>query len=253
MNHSPSVPPPVQPMRSARWVSPLSGWRAVRAIAAVLAWVLATIGLTAVGSMVAGRVLGERPSLVVDFLVLGVLSTIGALLGMWLHVVRPLGQGWSIIGWCRPQHSMWHVLWQAPLIMITAATTQVLLMALLGRGEAPTSGNNQAIGDIISSVNAAQLVAVIVVAAVIVPIWEELAFRGLIYGSLRTRLRLVPAIISGGLIFGLAHANPLTLGYLTVAGMGFCLLTEWYKSSIPTMVCHGFNNGCACLVLVMTL
>lgn len=253
LRHPHQPPLPVQRMRSEPWVSPLSGRSAVWANLKVLAWGFASVVLAVAALFIVQLVFGAEPTVMTIFLAAMLSTAVAVPLGMWVHIVRPLGQGWSIIGWRKPQRSVAHVLWQAPFVMMTAGAVQVLVMTALGLGEPSSTEQNESLAEVVSDVGAAQLAVVYLSVAVIVPIWEELAFRGMLYGSLRTRLRLIPAALLGGLLFGLAHGNLLTLPYLFVTGVACCILAEWYKSAIPTMLCHGFNNSVVFVVLVMAI
>jgi membrane protease YdiL (CAAX protease family) len=96
---------------------------------------------------------------------------------------------------------------------------------------------------------------VILVAATIVPIAEEVFYRGFIYRALRVRFDIIPAALIGGLMFGAAHL--LYGGYpgwqaLTIGFEGFllCLLYEQTGSLWPCIAVHAFIDGIAAEVQV---
>jgi membrane protease YdiL (CAAX protease family) len=91
---------------------------------------------------------------------------------------------------------------------------------------------------------------------VVVPVVEELLFRGLV---LRALLRLsapagrvlgpLLAVVGTGVLFGLAHAEPLELLGLAVLGMVLAVLA-WRTGRLgPSMAAHGAFN----LVAIVTL
>ena len=78
---------------------------------------------------------------------------------------------------------------------------------------------------------------------VFTPILEELGFRGLIYTSLRSRLKARTAIPISALIFSVLHLYSLP-GFLTVFWSGVILawVYERYRSLLPGMFIHGAGN-----------
>ncbi len=80
------------------------------------------------------------------------------------------------------------------------------------------------------------------------PIVEEVFFRGLLYRSLRNRLRIFPAALIGGGLFGLVHIMNYPLYTLPLkAGFGFiaCLLYERAGSLLPGIGLHSFVDASA--------
>ena len=89
---------------------------------------------------------------------------------------------------------------------------------------------------------------------VFAPIFEELAFRGLLYASLRRRLTpLQAAMISAG-IFALAHGYGV-IGFLSVfwSGLLWAWIYERTGSVLPGMIAHAANNLLVCLSVMALL
>jgi uncharacterized protein len=90
--------------------------------------------------------------------------------------------------------------------------------------------------------------AVIVVA--VAPIAEEVFYRGFFYGSLRTRLPILPAALATGLLFGAVHVfgdgypPGVALG-IGLNGVIWCLLYEYTGSLWPSIVLHSYLNATA--------
>ncbi|MGH7256251.1 MAG: lysostaphin resistance A-like protein, partial [Nitrospirales bacterium] len=85
----------------------------------------------------------------------------------------------------------------------------------------------------------------------IVPIVEELVFRGLLYGTLRRRFGVVlSAVLSAGL-FALAHGYGW-IGWASVfwSGLIWAWAYEQTRSLLPGMVAHAVNNLLVCLTMI---
>jgi uncharacterized protein len=86
------------------------------------------------------------------------------------------------------------------------------------------------------------------------PIFEELAFRGLLFAMLRRRFSFLPAALLSSTIFALAHGYSV-LGFISVLWSGF--LWAWIYdrtgSLIPGMVAHAANNLLVCLTVMALL
>ena len=89
---------------------------------------------------------------------------------------------------------------------------------------------------------------------VFAPIFEEIAFRGLLYAMLRRRLAFFPAAMISTSIFALAHGYSL-IGFLSVFWSGFlwAWIYERTGSLFPGMVAHAVNNLLVCLTVMALL
>jgi membrane protease YdiL (CAAX protease family) len=89
---------------------------------------------------------------------------------------------------------------------------------------------------------------------VFAPIFEEIAFRGLLYAILRRRLSFVPAALLSASVFALAHGYGL-IGFVSVLWSGFlwAWLYEKTGSLIPGMIAHAMNNLLVCLAVMALL
>lgn len=87
-------------------------------------------------------------------------------------------------------------------------------------------------------------------AAIGAPIFEEIFFRGALFGSLRRRFRFWPSALLSSAFFAILHPQ-LPLGFIPIAALaiGFSALTEWRRSLVPGMVAHAVNNGLAFLMM----
>jgi membrane protease YdiL (CAAX protease family) len=86
------------------------------------------------------------------------------------------------------------------------------------------------------------------------PIFEELAFRGLLFAMLRRRFEFLPAALISTSLFALAHGYSL-IGFISVFWSGFlwAWIYERTGSLIPSMVAHAMNNLLVCLTVMALL
>ena len=105
--------------------------------------------------------------------------------------------------------------------------------------------------EMLGGAGALEIVLLFALASVMAPIVEEIAFRGFLYGHLRSvvapRARFASAMVAAvvsSVIFAAIHPQGLlfvpALGGLAV---GFCLYREMRGSLIAPMVAHGINNA----------
>lgn len=96
------------------------------------------------------------------------------------------------------------------------------------------------------SSRAVPFIANFVLVSAVVPIVEELTFRGLGF-SLLERFGRLFAIVAIGLLFGLAHGLVAALPILAAFGMGLAWLRARSNSVYPSMLLHAAFNALALL------
>jgi membrane protease YdiL (CAAX protease family) len=89
--------------------------------------------------------------------------------------------------------------------------------------------------------------AAVLVAAVVclVPVAEELFFRGMLYAWLRSRMGLTAAVAVDAILFGAAHGQAALLAPLAVVGAGLCLLYERSATLWVPALAHAAVNAVA--------
>lgn len=75
------------------------------------------------------------------------------------------------------------------------------------------------------------------------PLVEEIAFRGVLFATLRTRMGVWPAVVGSAAVFALVHGYGL-VGFASVffSGVLWALAYERTRSLWPGMLAHGLNN-----------
>lgn len=86
------------------------------------------------------------------------------------------------------------------------------------------------------------------------PVFEELAFRGLLFGVLRRRFQWAPAAVMSAAIFAFAHGYGL-MGFMSVfwSGVLWAWIYEKTGSLLPGMIAHATNNLLVCLSVIALL
>jgi uncharacterized protein len=85
------------------------------------------------------------------------------------------------------------------------------------------------------------------------PIFEEIFYRGLLLRSLERRFGSVWAVVGSGLVFGLAHFQPLQAPALTLFGVVVGILTVRYGRLGPAIAAHVVFNMVAVVNLLTSL
>ncbi len=82
----------------------------------------------------------------------------------------------------------------------------------------------------------------LILLAVVVPIGEEIFFRGFIYGGLRKRWGIIVATLGSAAFFSAAHMQVVHGLPIFILGLVLALVYERSRSLVPTVVAHALNN-----------
>lgn len=77
---------------------------------------------------------------------------------------------------------------------------------------------------------------------VVLPIFEEILFRGLVFYELRERFSVIATVIIQALIFGIWHLNPLQSVYTFFAGIIFGVILVFTNSIWGSIIAHIIYN-----------
>lgn len=223
------------------WTTPIRGRVAVSALAWVLAYGLGLV-VVVIGGQAGMSAAGvSRPDVAVLALVVLAGTAVAALVAVRVHLLRRRGLGWSDVGLRRPDRSPLHLLWQIPAVLFAGVVASMLVLVPLGAGTGEESGD-----DVIADLTVGgPVIAVLglLSVAVLVPVAEEVVFRGIVLPALRARFRAVAGVLLAGAAFAVVHMAPPALPYLLIVGIALCAMAEWYRSVVPGIVLHGVNNA----------
>ena len=171
--------------------------------------------------------------------------TVGLLIVLFRH-----NETWRAAksGFIRPQHSLLHLIWIAPVGIILSQIAGTALSELMRVKSDPVEDQNLLLG---LPLDEPVVWASIFCASAIAPVTEEIVFRGVVYTWLVSHVPPVAAIAVCGCVFALFHLTPSVV--LTVLPLGVFLsaLRWWYDSVIPGVIVHMFVNMLASLLLVL--
>ena len=150
-------------------------------------------------------------------------------------VVHEIGYG--VLTWCGA----------VPLAAV-GFVVAFILSALTGQS---VSDATHPIQEAIAEGGVAMRIALLVLAAVVAPLVEEIVFRGVLYRHLRERLgglgqfaSFMVAALASSALFAAIHPQGIVFAPI-LAGLGFafCIARELRGSLIAPMVAHGINNA----------
>lgn len=225
-----------QPAAVGRPPAPPVPWRWTDALLVLLLSVLGAALLQPLVSVLRLGVYGEALMLLLIAALTGVLT--------WTVARRRYGdQVRLLLGHRRPTGRDVVIGLGAAVVGTLGVSAIVYLLTLGGR---PPDVQQQ-LRDAAS--NPATLPLMALAAVVVVPIAEELLYRGMLFQALRTRLGRWPAIGLSGLVFGLLHAQGTLEGTLLLLaafypfGMWLAWLFDRRGTLAASIVCHMAYNG----------
>lgn len=173
--------------------------------------------------------------------VIGLVVYVVILSLVWAVTVRKYRVGWSALGIRRPPGVWWALI--IPIILgifIASAIATAIVVNLFYGGNATNPQLKEITGG--GGFSWTNLVIALITASIAAPVVEEIFFRGVLYGWLRTRWGSIAAVIIDGALFSGAHAIPLILASIFIVGLTLAIVYEKTKSTIATMTLHSLFN-----------
>jgi membrane protease YdiL (CAAX protease family) len=176
------------------------------------------------------------------------------LLLVWRGLLAPAGLGFvAAFGlWPRPGGGRPCV--RAALVLVAAGLVIDLGLGLLGDAVGLTSHWAEWFDADLAWGEPAAVGVTLLGSVVFAPVFEELVFRGLLYGTLRTRLGWPLAALSSALVFALAHGYGV-VGFLSIvlSGVLWAWVYERTGSLLPAILAHMVNNAAVAVALTALL
>lgn len=231
-------------------------------------WMALFLGLNVVGGLLVGAALGEDPApdtekaagLAVG--IAGFLTSLAALAWpgrrgiAWSEVRRDLGLHFGA-GFFRETLAGALAYCLALPLLVAGLITYFILVAIFGQESQPSHPAVELLG----GAGPAMLAGLFFLAAVVAPLVEETAFRGILYRHLRDecgRLGVVASLaiaaISSSFLFAVIHPQGVLFApALMGLAVAFCIARETRGSLWPAMVAHGINNAVTLTLGVMLM
>lgn len=147
------------------------------------------------------------------------------------------------IGAVKPSRRLLHLLWQIPLILTAGITTQSLFVAIL-TGDTSSSSQGSFIKETAASThNLTLIILLFLTAAVIVPLWEEIYFRGYLMNWIQSKTGVFLTVLLTGLAFAIFHGVIILIPYYLVIGMCIAWLRIFHQNIWASILTHiSFNS-----------
>jgi membrane protease YdiL (CAAX protease family) len=117
-----------------------------------------------------------------------------------------------------------------------------ILVSHLGIPKPPPSQLKYIIQTVVKERSLIQLVFLFITGTIIVPIAEEIIFRGYLLNFFKNHTNTVFAVIASAFLFALSHETLLFMPYFIVLGLILAVMYVKTKTIIPCMVTHGLYN-----------
>lgn len=156
----------------------------------------------------------------------------------------------AALGIVPPTQRLMHVLWQIPCTMVVLVMVQgVMFLALGGKDPVPSGDSSSAL----LGVSPASALFGFVAIALVTPLWEELFFRGFLFGSVRARWGTSLAMAISAVLFAVAHGIPIVLPYMFTLGIILAALRIFHGNLWGPLALHVFINSMVSIGVLMAV
>jgi uncharacterized protein len=139
----------------------------------------------------------------------------------------------------RPTSGLW--LLAGPGVCALGLVVNFLVVSLYVWISGDTADPQAALMGVALKGSTLQFLLILLVGGIVVPIGEELLFRGILFAWLR-RWGLPLSVAVSSLIFGIFHGFSIVFVAAAILGAMLALLYEWSGSLWPPIIAHASNN-----------
>lgn len=141
-----------------------------------------------------------------------------------------------------------------PMSMGAERLAIAMLSLLIGRQQVERMAASEHERDVLMGIlrgplTSAELIGILILVCVVVPIGEEVFFRGFVYSALR-QWGTALAVGLSAMFFGTVHQQVVHFLPIFALGVVLTLLYERTRSLLPAMVVHSVNNLVAVLAVI---
>jgi membrane protease YdiL (CAAX protease family) len=168
-----------------------------------------------------------------------------ASVGLCFVVARKYRQSWPALGLAKSDRGMWKGIAVAAVTYALVSRAIFLILAAL----APQLDLDQIQNLNVTHTGGLLSLLGIYLTLVLMPaLFEEIIYRGFVFGGLRSQISFWPAALLSSFLFGLAHYQ-FNVGLDTFClGLALCWLYERYRSLMPAILLHLIKNSVPFLV-----
>jgi membrane protease YdiL (CAAX protease family) len=176
------------------------------------------------------------------------------LLLVWRGLLAPTGLGFVAAFGLWPRAGGWPALGRSAAVLVAAGIAIDVVLGMFGEQWGFTSHWTEWFDADLAWGPPAAVGVTLVGTILFAPVFEELIFRGLLYGTLRTRLTWPLAAAASALVFALAHGYGAA-GFASVflSGVLWAWVYERTGSLLPSIAAHMVNNAAVVLTLTLML
>lgn len=201
------------------------------------------VGLVVAVALMASGGLGSQAELEAavaspgTVLILVAVAAVAAFSGVGL-VVLVRGLSLASLG-LRPASGRWLLAGLA--VCALGLLVNFLVVSLYVRATGDTADPQAALMGVALDGSTWQFLLILLLGGLVVPVGEELLFRGILFAWLR-RWGLPVGVAASSLVFGIFHGFSIVFVAAAILGAMLALLYEWSGSLWPSIVAHAANN-----------
>lgn len=176
------------------------------------------------------------------------LEATAILISVYLIGIRRNRLTWQAVGITRVSRQ-WQIIAVLLGLLILPSVGLIAMMIQLALGLPPSNPQLEFL--LPDEVSIPGVLIMLVFGGFIVPIAEEIFFRGLLYSWLRQTLKIWPAILISSALFGLLHGEISIAGATFLMGIILAWIYEKSTSLLPAISIHIINNSIKLLLLYL--
>ena len=213
----------------------------ISTVVLVLVWMRVYLGgLSLVDYAMREGERGETSWIMIGTMAASVIALVGS---GYVFGVRKHPQGWRAID-LRPTTRRWLLF--AALLGVLFIPVNALVSSTVGAALDMPTTLPETVQD--GSFPVVEFLAVFFMTAIVVPIGEEIFFRGIIYRWLRDHAGFPMGLVVSSIAFGALHLAPPSVVAISIMGALCALVYEWSGSLWPAVMIHSVNNGIVVII-----
>lgn len=167
---------------------------------------------------------------------------------VWL--VRHMRRRGLELGFARLGRRGWHLLWQAPAVVIGSAAATALVAPLFG-----IESGGESTGEVLArdADSAAPVLLLLAGYLILGPFIEEIVFRRVLMNYFDTLMPAAASVVATSAIFGAAHIAPPAIVFTFFSGIGLALVARFHGNITPSFIVHVVNNLLASAAVISAL